>query len=94
MFSGSHRPGEKTVGAVSDCRKKCPYLRAERGNSEGGLIAPLGTRDSATTGHCVVPVRGLYNPLGPEYTIQDWAGREDGGGTTTHGVGICPGEGV
>ena len=27
---------------------------------------PLGTRDSSTTGRCVVPVRGLYNPLGPE----------------------------
>ena len=40
----------------------------------------LGARDSSTTGHCVVPARGLYNPLGTEYTIQDWAGREDGGG--------------
>ena len=30
-------------------------------------IRPLGARDSAATGHCVVPVRGSYNPLGPEY---------------------------
>ena len=50
--------------------KKITPLRAECGNSEGGANRSLGTRDSATAGRCLVPARGPYNPLGPEYTTQ------------------------
>ena len=61
-------------------------------NSEGGNRA-LGARDSATTGRCVAPARGVYNPIGTEQTIQCGRGGLNGG-TTTPGAGAHPSEGA
>ena len=40
MFSRYYKTGGKTVGTISDCRKKWSPPRAECGNSEGDLIDP------------------------------------------------------
>ena len=59
--------GHLVAGDGGSLGNRSLLLRAECGNSEGKLIDPLGARDSATTGNCVVPVREFYNPLGTEY---------------------------
>ena len=53
----------------------------------------LGTRDSATTGHCVVPVRGDLQPPRARVNYPGKEGAKDGR-TTTHGAGVHPSEGV